>query len=440
MAEKKNTSITVDGKSYAVGLFWYPLQSTSNLKSEIKHVKKIVQDADLFCVKKGAAPQAGLGFSKEGHFINQPVAASSVATAFKDKTSFIGVFKVKEGWWMIAVRNDLILPEKDTLFGTEEEAKASFQKEMSLPDWGYKVVPEGWEIEDSVHANLEDILKKISPLKLKKISFKNHFLRISIITILILTGLWFAYQKFIVERMKAREAKWQQQTQKSKEQKNKLEEEKKKKQLELEEKKKKQEQQLIKKQYPWNNLNDSILMAEACYNTIVNMTAIIPGWFLNDAVCNHNRTVGYWGKKDHGDIQSFEYGKNINPSLENVDFKLDTNLADIVGKTNFNITKFSDPPIYNEKYVLEKLTYIFQNNLETQPLISLKEDSVTVKSNNETVKEPYLYAYFKFTSLTDPKVWADILNKQLTSVEFISIKWDNNTKRWKYEGKIYIKK
>ena len=106
-------TIVVNNTTYAVSLFWQPLQDTNDPYPEVKEtVDNVMEGADLFCVRSGTSPQYGIGNSTEGHKVGLPSAAAAIADIFQDNSSSVAVFEVDEGWWFIAVRNDLILSEE----------------------------------------------------------------------------------------------------------------------------------------------------------------------------------------------------------------------------------------------------------------------------------------------------------------------------------------
>ena len=75
-------------------------------------------------------------------------------------TSVAAVFPVPEGWWLVAIRNDLILSEEDVLYTSEQDAQNKYYSLMSLPDWDLKIAPESWAIDKSRQISLETLLKK----------------------------------------------------------------------------------------------------------------------------------------------------------------------------------------------------------------------------------------------------------------------------------------
>ena len=138
VANKDIKTIDIAGKTYAVGLFWQPLQNEKDYLKEVQQaVQTVVVGANLYCLKKGTAAQYGLGFTRNGQKVGMPAGASGIANALRDKSSAVCVFKVNEGWWFVTIRNNLILAEEDTIYTEENDAKEAFNSMLSIPDWGY---------------------------------------------------------------------------------------------------------------------------------------------------------------------------------------------------------------------------------------------------------------------------------------------------------------
>ena len=164
-------TIVVNDTTYAVTLFWQPLQDTNDPYPEVQEtVDNFMEGADLFCLRQGTSPQYGIGNSTEGHKAGMPSAAAAIAEKFQDKPSSVAVFEVDEGWWFIAIRNDLILSEEDMLYLNEEDAKRAFYAMMAVPDWGRKIAPASWDIEGTEEVDLWDILKSPGASKLMHIN------------------------------------------------------------------------------------------------------------------------------------------------------------------------------------------------------------------------------------------------------------------------------
>lgn len=90
----------VDGIRYATSLFWQPLQNKDDPYTEIEEsAESVLEGADLFAFKPGKAVQYGVCASTDGYKKGLPSLAVSLSTALGDKSSFVAVFRVDNGWW-----------------------------------------------------------------------------------------------------------------------------------------------------------------------------------------------------------------------------------------------------------------------------------------------------------------------------------------------------
>ena len=154
------TTFNVGGTTYATSLFWQPLRNSEDPYTEISEAaENVLEGADLFALKRGKSPQFGLCISSQGYQKGTRVAATALIGALPDTSSFLAVFKVDRGWWYVCVRNDVILSDGDMLFFNEQEAKDQFSSMLAVPDWGYKIAPASWHIEDTREQDLAALLK-----------------------------------------------------------------------------------------------------------------------------------------------------------------------------------------------------------------------------------------------------------------------------------------
>ena len=419
MAKSKEIkTIEVAGKVYAVGLFWQPVQEEKNYLKEIKAtVQTVVTTANLYCLKKGAATQYGLGSTSAGHKSGMLSGASGIANALRDKSSAICVFKIKEGWWFITIRNNLILSEEDTVYTDENDAKEAFESMLSIPDWGYKIAPAEWGIEETTEMSAEDLLGRGQAIELKKID-SNTTKNLMIIALIGLFGWWY-YQK---QQEKA---------------------ELKRKLLE----KKRQEE--IRKAMPpppppppppapWEMLVDPEDFAKKCTILIVNSTGTVPGWELNNSSCKEKQLSATW-KRSYGTAGwIFEAQKfGVLPK----DMKLSA--SDSAYNTVLGVLQIPDmkrvysKPNLEKGDIQKKLNGIFH---------SLKLTGLKLENKNTVVKDPknpsysatYPYTSFKFTDVAYrlPLGWVKLL-KDVGAVEVDTISWNGKKKNWEYSGKIY---
>ncbi|MBR1544686.1 MAG: type 4b pilus protein PilO2 [Alphaproteobacteria bacterium] len=419
MAKSKEIkTIEVAGKTYAVGLFWQPVQEEKNYLKEIKAtVQTVVTNANLYCLKKGAATQYGLGSTVLGHKSGMPSGASGVANALRDKSSAICVFKLKEGWWFITIRNNLILSEEDTIYTDENDAKEAFESMLSIPDWGYKIAPAEWGIDETTEMSAEDLLGRGQSIELKKID--NNIKKNLLIFLILAFVSWQYYQK----RQEQIEL-----------------------QRKLLEKKRLEEMKKLMPPppppppppAPWESLVSPEDFAKKCTVLIVNSTGTVPGWNLEDSTCKEKQISSVW-KRTYGtagwifEAQKFgTLSKDIKLSASDSRYDTVVGLLDIPSMKH----EYSKPTLQKIE-IQKKLNGIF-HSLKISGLKLENKSTVVKDPKNPSYSENYPYTSFKFTDVAYrlPLSWVKLL-KDVGGVEIDSISWNAKKKTWDYAGKIY---
>jgi hypothetical protein len=424
MAQTKEIkTISVAGKTYAVGLFWQPVQVEKDYLKEVKAaVQTVVIGADLYCFKKGAASQYGLGYSSLGQKKGMPAGASGIATALRDKSSAVCAFKLNEGWWFITIRNNLILSEEDTVYTEEADAKEAFNSMLSIPDWGYKIAPAEWAIEDTKEIAAAELLAKGQPVELK--SIEGPGLKWVVILAMCAGAYWYydkmqkdkiAEQKRIIEQRKRAE-------------------------LLAQGKKDEIPEALLPPPAPWESLTDTTDMAKKCAILIINSTATVPGWELSDSVCVERQMTSQW-KRTYGTAGWIFDAQRFGMLSGKIALKAkDTSYNNVAGTVAIPMMKhLKSEPNIQKTTLQKKLRDIFQ---------SLNVASSKLSDGNTVIKDPknpsytkeYPFTEFSFTDVAFrlPLDWVKLL-AGINSIEFTSIKWDNTNRKWTYEGKIYEK-
>lgn len=419
VASKDIKTVDIAGKTYAVGLFWQPVQNEKEYLKEVKAaVQTVVVGANLYCLKKGTASQYGLGFTSSGQKKGMPAGASGIANALRDKSSAVCVFKVNEGWWFITIRNNLILSEEDTIYTDENEAREAFNSMLSIPDWGYKIAPAEWGIEDTKEISAVELLSKGQSVELKSIETNNAK---NIILILLMVGAgWYYYHS---------------------EQVKKAEQERIARERRIAAAKKKMLQEVAPPPpppAPFESLTDIKDMAKKCTILIVNSTATVPGWELDKSICIEKAMTSNW-KRGYGTVgwifEAQRYGnlpKEMELSADNSSYN------SVSGTINIPFIKHTNQaPVMEKNEIQKKLSDIFQSlKLST---FKLHDGKTTIKDkNNPNYIMDYPYTNFSFTDAAYrlPLDWVKLLS-EINSIEFTSITWDNKNRRWSYEGRIY---
>ena len=289
--------ITVDRKKYAVGLFWQPTGAGYVARTYARALARSV-DKKLNLYTEYRA-MVGLGSRKLGHRSGMDSAAASVTDALGEYTSFLAVFAVDKQFYLVAVRNGVILEDK--LFDREEEARAEYFKLSEIPDWGALFAPGAWGMPRAVERNLSDLIMRGPRSVLHPISrIGACVLSIILLAIFIVGVSWFFREP--LEQMLNPQPKLSQvspeiaaEYEKQVEEKNKeLDEE-----FKIE--RASQPEPIV---LPYDYLPDPEKRAQVCFQAIAFLMQPITGWEQISAECGETHASAVF-KRNFGTLDDF---------------------------------------------------------------------------------------------------------------------------------------
>lgn len=159
--------VRVGKKDYAVGLIWNEVEDPANAVSEARNkAAKSSFSADFFCIQQGGTPQFGLGSKSQKHRAGMPSLAAHCALS-KGGT-WLGLFEVKDGYYLIGITNDAILSECDRFFESEEDARSTFEYFQNLNEWSEIYAPKAMAIPGASTTELEVLLDGKPTVKLQE--------------------------------------------------------------------------------------------------------------------------------------------------------------------------------------------------------------------------------------------------------------------------------
>ncbi|MCL2439453.1 MAG: type 4b pilus protein PilO2 [Alphaproteobacteria bacterium] len=426
--------INVGGVKYAVGLFWQPVQDEINYKAEIKAASQnLIVGADLYAYRRGISSQYGLGFIGDGQKPGMPAGAAAVATALKDKASAVCVFQVDKGWWYVVIRNNLILAEDDIVYAKEEDAKEAFTSMLSIPDWGFKIAPASWGIEDTKEIAAAELLQRGTSITMQRIG-TNPLVQLGIIGAVLAGGAYFYYDKTAQEKARkvAAESAARAAAQRAA---------------------RTVAAPVVELKppvAPWETIVDPEEFAKKCTILIVNATNPLPGWRMNDATCVEGRFTANFRRTYGSATWLFEAQKeglisehfNLVAQDKMYNLVVGTIQIPVMGRIN------SAPTPGMEKIPLQKqLVDRFQSM--KIPSFNIKDETITLNREGRVAaatRQPgaanetftYRITGLTFTDIAyrTPLEWTRILG-DFNSLEFTSIKWDNGRRVWSYEVRIF---
>lgn len=163
---------TIDGASFALGLFWQPL-SGGTPSERSREVRALAEELsfDLSVIRSASMHCAG--FAKSGQTFRPGVfsAAACVSKTLEVEErvrDFVFVSPLPDGSWMyVAQRDGAILPDGDIAFASEDAARARLLEHMSLGDWPKIIAPAIWGVRGAAERSFEDILPRGKNGKIK---------------------------------------------------------------------------------------------------------------------------------------------------------------------------------------------------------------------------------------------------------------------------------
>ena len=180
--------ITINRKKYAVGLFWQPTGAGYVARTYARALARSVdKKLNLYTEYRG---MVGLGARRAGHRSGMDSAAAAVTDALGEYSSFLAVFGIDKYFYLVAVRNGVILEDK--LFISESDARAEYFKLSEIPDWGALFAPAPWGMPRAVERNLSDLIVRAVRAPLRPISRVGAGLVSGVLIIVFVVGsMWF---------------------------------------------------------------------------------------------------------------------------------------------------------------------------------------------------------------------------------------------------------
>lgn len=166
---------TVEGATFALGLFWQPLSGTTpadrakevrSLAQELSFNMAVTRNSTMHCVGFAKATQA----LKVGVYSAAAVVSKSLDVELKAR-DFIFVSALPDGQWAyVAQRDGVILPDGDQAFVSEDAARARLLEHMSLGDWPLIIAPSIWGIGGAIERDFLELIprKKSGKIKVHK--------------------------------------------------------------------------------------------------------------------------------------------------------------------------------------------------------------------------------------------------------------------------------
>ena len=415
--------ITIDRKKYAVGLFWQPTGAGYVARTYARMLAKGV-DKKLNLYTEYRA-MVGLGSKKFGHRSSMISAAAAVTEALGEYTSFLAVFSIDNKFYLVAVRNGVILEDK--LFEKEDEARAEYFKLSEIPDWGALFAPSAWGMPRAVERNLSDLIMRGPKAVLHPISRARAGIASSVLVVLFCVFIAWFFRVPLEQMINPQPELSQVSPELAAEYQKQLDEKNKELDAQFEIERASGPEPII---LPYDYLPDPQKRAETCFQAIAFLMQPITGWNQVSAECGENYASVVFNR-DFGTLDEFystatelmpgsfvqqesDDSLYVRAKLPNVPIKASLDERDIETLTREVLSAFQASGMSAEvQMVVDTLT----NGVET---INLDVVEIAVQS--------------KLTPVQFMKIFEEFGGVYMTRCA-----WDASTRIWNYEVIIYAK-
>ncbi len=300
---------TVDGATFALGLFWQPL-SASGGSERAKEIVSLAGELsfDLHVIRNSITPC--VGFAKSSQALRSGVmsAAALISKTLeteKQVRDFIFVSSLPDGKWAyVAQRDGAILPGADMALASEDAARATLLEHLSLGDWALIVAPAIWGVNGSVEMSFDEAIPRkkngklrlhgwwrLLPVDRKRAVLALHSGKIAIAGVLALAVLGGGIYHKRVQAKKAEAA-----AQAAAEAAAGLRDE---------------SGAPLPPEHPWKSQPDAGDMMRACLDTLAGQRLFPGNWDINEIGCGEGRLTVSWRPRVGGWIKHL---KEIEPT------------------------------------------------------------------------------------------------------------------------------
>ena len=411
--------INVRRKKFATGLFWQPL-SVGNTSSN--YAKQLSQNIDKkYSLYVGYKSMVGLGDKSTGIYAGLTSAAAEIVDSLSEFVSFLGVFQVNNGYYLVAVRNGVII--RDILFENADRARKEYAELSNIPDWGALFAPASWGMPRSQEMFLYDLIRSNTSAKLRPIHvFKSVFPSFLFFVLVVLFGAFLFKDKigelFVVKKQvevnSELVAEYKQQ---------------------IELKKQKQEEQLkiqeIKPiEHPFDYLPDVMARANLCYKAIGFVMQPIAGWNQTYTKCDEGFVSATFAR-NFGTLNDFYLnGADLMPGA----IVQQVSENEIIVRVKLpELQTYSSLDERDITSAVRDITTAFQK-INIKADINAVTDTVSNGVDSETMNIVEVAASSKLIPSEFMKIFNDFQGVYMTSVV-----WNVATRTWKYEVIVYTK-
>lgn len=416
-------TIYINRKKYAVGVFWQPTGVVQGARNYARNLARgIDKKLNLYTEYRS---MVGLAARKDGARAGMRCAAAGVMESFSEYTSFLSVFVVPNGFYMVAARNGVILVDK--LFDSEQDARNEYVKLSEIPDWGAFFAPGAWGMPRAAERNLSDLLNGQSRAILHTISRMGSRMFSVILFGIFVLCMVFVFRDSVVQMFAPRPQVADLNPELVAEYKRQIEEKAKELDEQFEIEKTLPPEPIV---MPYELLPDMMARALQCYQAIAFVMQPVSGWNQVNAVCGETHAIAEF-KRDFGTLEEFyDIATNLMPGAFVSEVDEDT-LRVQVALPQLDVISSQDER--DADTIVRDITSLFQaidTPIDSEIVIDTLTNGVDVKSVN--------VVEIAVRSKMIPQQFMEIF-EDFGGVYLMQAAWDVRTRSWNYEVLIYAK-
>ena len=286
--------LRVNKKKFATGLFWQPVAVGYTPRNYARVLSRNAKKrAGLFVEYRS---MIGLAAKHKGYFVRMPSLAAELVDALSEYSSVLAVFAVDKKFYLLAVRNGIILA--DRLFNNEADARAEYARFAKIPDWTAFIAPDAWGIPRAISKDLGTLLSRKTKYNLHTISRWHSVVSSGILLVLFFSCIYFLFreplEKITAKKPVNLDPSLVEEYHRRIDEKNK----------ELDEQfdiKKEEVKPLV---LPYTSLPVPAARAKQCYQAIGFLMQPVTGWVQTKAVCDETRATVEFTRK-YGSLDGF---------------------------------------------------------------------------------------------------------------------------------------
>lgn len=414
--------ITIKRKKYATGLFWQPIGAGFVARTYARNLSRGVdRKYNMYAEYRS---MVGLGSRRAGHRSGMSVAAAEVMNSLTEFNSFLGVFPAGDQFYLVAVRNGIILEDK--VFDRGDDARAAYSRLAEIPDWNALFAPGAWGMPRAVERNLSDLITDSAHATIHHISRLSRIMVSGGIITLFIVGLLIFFREPLKQMMTPPQvAKINPEL--AAEYKRQIEEKNKELDAQFNIEKKQPVQPLV---MPYDNLPDVSARAEICYQAIGFVMQPIYGWNQVSAECGETHASARF-VRSFGTLADFY---QVATELMPASFVTEESSDSVsVRATLPDIKTYSSIDERDAETVVRAVQTAFQG-ISTNVDVNVVTDVLTNGVETATLNIVEVGAESKMTPIQFMKIFEDFGGVYMTRCT-----WNVSARIWNYEVIIYVK-